>query len=211
MTMLFTPDWTYGSVLDMSAKPHQPGRWLGGADGRLRFDHEQGSTLLGGTMLLCGYYNADTISWTAYDMAENGEPSSVVVPLDYVLGYEPQETGYYPLLATMKGSKTIAVPVGTTPLDIPAGTLSVPENLRSTDITATSITMAWDYVLDASIYVVRKRVDEGAWTNESGSATWKEFINLIPETLYEFQVRAMNDYGESAWSDSVFISTATPD
>ena len=204
--MLFTPDWTNGSVLDLTAKPLLPGRWLGGTDGRLRFDHETGYTLCG-TMLLCGYYNADTGAWTAYDFDGNGTPTSKAVPVDTVIGLAPQDTGYYPLLATMKGNKTFAVLIGNTPLVISSGTLAVPENLHDLDITAYSITMGWDYTDDAQIYIIRYRTDEGAWTNKSSSALWTEISSLTPDTMYEFQLCAKNDYGESEWSSSVYAAT----
>ena len=111
--------------------------------------------------------------------------------------------------------RVIALGNGTVYIDSPPSNvrnavtpLSKPENFRSTDKTTNSVTLAWNSVPGATSYQIRYRTDHGTWgvpnTYNSSPAT---VPGLAANTLYVFQVRAMNTNTESEWSDEVRVTT----
>jgi hypothetical protein len=86
---------------------------------------------------------------------------------------------------------------------------SVPTGLAATGGLSAHVPLTWNSATDATVYQVRHRVNgAGAWTQSSWQAgTSLDMTSLTNGTSYEFQVKARNSVGESAWSSSV---TATP-
>ena len=85
-----------------------------------------------------------------------------------------------------------------------------PAGLRSTGTTAHSVTLEWDSVSIATGYQIRyqqfdeyRQSDEAEWTQSvtiTISGTSATINGLCANTSYEFQVRARNAGGISAWS-----------
>ena len=113
------------------------------------------------------------------------------------------------------GSYTIA---GILPAAVSAGLLP-PEQLRNSNKTTSSVTLAWNGVSGATGYQVQWRKSGAtAWTNISAANTSVTISGLADDTMYEFQVRAINADSESGWSlllsvktDKVVVPPATPE
>jgi len=86
-----------------------------------------------------------------------------------------------------------------------------PTGLKCTDQTNDSVTLAWDAATGMTGYDIRYRLSIGMWKTVSVTETWKTVSGLATPRLtagmrYEFQVRAVNEHGESAWSESLFVT-----
>ena len=83
--------------------------------GHVLLSLQQGVTALaqksGTVMLLCGVYDDQTETWKAYKYDENGEPTSIVIPLHRVLGTGGKPATTTPLIATTINGKVIAIPM----------------------------------------------------------------------------------------------------
>ncbi|MEE4196164.1 MAG: GEVED domain-containing protein [Bacteroidales bacterium] len=75
-----------------------------------------------------------------------------------------------------------------------------PTGLSTTNITDESATLTWNAATGASSYDVQLRVQGGSWATYNVSGTSYNATNLSAETTYEWQVRAKNSYGTSAYS-----------
>ena len=91
-----------------------------------------------------------------------------------------------------------------------------PINLRSTDKTHYSLTLAWDTTGDtksnASGYTIQYRKVGGTlldWKVTGGETTQTTIPNLAADTQYEIQICALNSGGNSDWSKSIYITTET--
>lgn len=89
----------------------------------------------------------------------------------------------------------------------PTGTpLSIPSNLASSDVTATSAVLSWDAVENASSYKVKIGSNEYDANTNSYSAT-----GLEAETEYKWSVKALagisNSYGDSDYSSESSFNT----
>jgi len=85
---------------------------------------------------------------------------------------------------------------------------AIPIDLRSIDKTTDSVTLEWDAVDNATSYEIqyRKSGDEG-WTNVPVEGTSTTISSLAANTVYEFQVLAVNTDGKSDWSKSISVTT----
>ncbi|MFA9370816.1 MAG: fibronectin type III domain-containing protein [Labilibaculum antarcticum] len=84
----------------------------------------------------------------------------------------------------------------------------VPTNLIATNITYNSITISWDAVADATDYDLNVRPNgTTTWTSVNLSTTTYNYTGLDAETAYEFQVRANNAIGSSAYSNTATATT----
>jgi hypothetical protein len=88
---------------------------------------------------------------------------------------------------------------------------SVPTWLVTSNITQTSATFSWDAVSGAQSYSVQTRIPNGTWYNVPGSPVSGTNITVtwfLPNTTYQWRVRANCSYGESSyWSSPVTFTT----
>jgi len=82
-----------------------------------------------------------------------------------------------------------------------------PENLVTSNISYNSFTISWDAITDADDYDLNVRPAEGTWTVVNLSSTTYNYTGLDAETSYEFQVRANNSIGSSAYSNTATATT----
>src|SRR6056297_2685878 len=75
-----------------------------------------------------------------------------------------------------------------------------PTGLTTTNITDESATLKWNAATGASSYELQLRVQGGSWSTYDVSGTSYNATNLSAVTSYEWQVRATNPYGTSAYS-----------
>jgi subtilisin family serine protease len=87
--------------------------------------------------------------------------------------------------------------------DIP----SVPQGLTATNITHNSFTLNWNSVNGASSYDVQIRLKEGNWESFNLAENSYSYTEAIPETIYEFRVRANNEVGSSAYTSIQSVTT----
>ena len=86
---------------------------------------------------------------------------------------------------------------------------ATPANLRSTEQTPSTVSLAWDAVTGATSYQIQYRTGNGNWStaNITMNGTTAIISGLTAGTAYEFQVRATNNSGSSPWSTSVSATT----
>ncbi len=84
---------------------------------------------------------------------------------------------------------------------------STPTGLATTNITDVSATLSWNAATGASSYDVQLRPQGGTWSTYNVSGTSYNATNLTEQTAYEWQVRAKNSYGTSAYSSVVSFTT----
>src|SRR6056297_3549945 len=75
-----------------------------------------------------------------------------------------------------------------------------PTGLTTTNITDESAKLNWNAATGASSYELQLRVQGGSWSTYNVSGTSYNATNLSAVTSYEWQVRATNPYGTSAYS-----------
>ncbi|MDH3650922.1 MAG: fibronectin type III domain-containing protein, partial [Saprospiraceae bacterium] len=85
----------------------------------------------------------------------------------------------------------------------------VPGNLNATMVTATSAKHNWDPVIGALEYTMQRRIaGTSTWTFQiTTSQTSVTTFGLVPNTMYEFQVRTHCTIGDSDFSASAFYTT----
>ena len=124
--------------------------------------------------------------------------------------YESNAVGDYTLTITMTGTTV-------NPTDPPA----TPTGLISTSKTANTVVLEWNTVSNATDYEIEfeyRKSNVTHWTtitasecffnvSADGSKTVLMVDDLVAGTTYRFQVRAVNNDGESAWSASVAVTT----
>lgn len=86
-----------------------------------------------------------------------------------------------------------------TPLDLP----DAPGNLRTTRVTSSSVSLAWNAVIGASSYIVYRDEEE---VREVTGTTLTD-VNLEKGTEYTYTVTAVNEDGESADSSPLTVTT----
>lgn len=82
-----------------------------------------------------------------------------------------------------------------------------PSGLTVDQITATSALLAWQMATGAQSYEIRIRPVGGNWTLIETEQTNWQVEELTPETTYQWQVRASNTTGQSAYSTSSSFTT----
>ncbi|MEL6941534.1 MAG: fibronectin type III domain-containing protein, partial [Bacteroidota bacterium] len=88
-------------------------------------------------------------------------------------------------------------------------TCETPTNLRTTNIRSTRATLEWDGVSGAVSYTFEIRaVGEPNWVERTVTRTFQRVQPLIPNTLYEWRVRANCD-GESSPYSAIINFTST--
>jgi chitodextrinase len=90
--------------------------------------------------------------------------------------------------------------------------LATPANFRSTAQTTSSLILAWNAVSGANSYEIQYRQSGLSWSSPITDITGptREFPDLLPNTMYEFQIRAVNTSGNnSLWTPTPPLSVAT--
>ena len=111
-------------------------------------------------------------------------------------------------------SVTDQVRVSVTEVPQPGSPPDAPQNLQATS-TNTDITLTWNPANDDSItgYKILSRTpytqtELSVLVDDTGSADTSYLVrNLDPDTVYVFRVIAINEHGESGWSNFVRLST----
>lgn len=89
--------------------------------------------------------------------------------------------------------------------------ISSPTGLKASSITATasSITLKWSPVDNASYYNVQYSEDKVSWTSvgQAISRTYVEITDLSACTTYYFRVKAISSSSSSGWSSSTSAKT----
>ena len=106
-------------------------------------------------------------------------------------------TGYN--YGTYQATKTVGGGTVTVP--------STPTGLTSNSITSNSATLSWNATSGATSYDVQIRVQNGSWATYSTSSTSYNAASLQASTNYEWQVRAKNSAGNSAYSSVASFTT----
>ena len=98
--------------------------------------------------------------------------------------------------------------------DIVTPTIPTAPVILSSTKTTDSILLTWNPITDATSYEIQWMkpgdLEFVLWTGAI-SGTTANFTELTADTLYQFQVRAVNAVGESEWSDTHFVTTAKED
>ena len=89
-----------------------------------------------------------------------------------------------------------------------SGRPTVPTGLFATaSTTNSSVSIAWNAVTGATSYQYRRRIGTGSWSQgDTGTTRAYHYTGTTVGTRYEFQVRATNAVGPSAWSSSVYAT-----
>ncbi len=133
------------------------------------------------------------LSFTASSRTVSGEPSAIgTSTVTYIVTDS----------ASASDRKTFTITVTTSPVPSAPGRPSV------TGTTQTSVSLSWGAVTGATHYDARYRNRDaggadvpGTWSQTDNiQGTTQTFSGLTPGTRYEFEVRAGNAAGSSAWS-----------
>lgn len=90
------------------------------------------------------------------------------------------------------------------------GGCPAPTGLQTTGVTPTTVTLSWGSVFGSNTYTLRWRVQNtGSWQVAIASTTSYTVGNLMPATVYEFQVQANCVRSVSIFSASLVITTAS--
>ncbi len=160
-----------------------------------------------------------------YALADGADASSFAIASDTgqlrtnaALNHETRST--YSVTVTASddhdGTATIAVTVSVT--DVGDEAPDAPDKPTVTTASSTSVDVSWTAPSNAGPpiedYDARYREKDAAtWedANFNGTDTWTTLSLLTEDTEYEVQIRARNDEGTGAWSDSGTGRTASPD
>ena len=86
-----------------------------------------------------------------------------------------------------------------------------PSSLAASPISQSGALLTWvDNATDETGVEIARSLDGVAWvTITTTAANAEEFINngLLPATSYEYRIRAVNEYGFSAWIGDVVVTT----
>ncbi len=84
---------------------------------------------------------------------------------------------------------------------------ATPTGLTASDITTSSATLSWNASADATSYDVQFRQQGGSWNSSNVSGTSANATDLDAGSVYEWQVRANNANGSSAYSSIATFTT----
>lgn len=107
---------------------------------------------------------------------------------------------------------TLGLPLSDHVVDVapPADVPAAPTGVTAATVANASITLNWADQDDADIYRVYVREPGGEWRlGTTSTAGVGRVAGLAEETAYEFAVTAVNGKGESAYSDTLAVATAT--
>lgn len=163
-------------------------------------------------------YNSMTISWDAVENADQYELNvrpkggawTVIEQTATSYNYTElsAETIYeFRVLAKNDiGASAYTSIVEATTLQTPPAP-ETPANLLASAITYNSMTISWDASANADDYDLQVRATGESWTTINQTATSYNYTELTGATTYEFQVRANNNFGSSAYSAIVSAET----
>ena len=104
------------------------------------------------------------------------------------------------------GSSSYTAIANATTLEAPSAPVT-PINLAASAIAYNSMTISWDATADTDDYDLQVRPNGGSWTTINQVGTTYNYTGLTGNTTYEFQVRANNAFGSSAYSGIVSATT----
>lgn len=89
---------------------------------------------------------------------------------------------------------------------------TVPGNLRATNVTSCSVSLAWDDSSFETSYELQRSEDSGlTWsqiaTPNQGETTYTDSA-LTGSTAFQYRIRSINSNGSSAWSNTVSATTS---
>ncbi|MEL0281027.1 MAG: fibronectin type III domain-containing protein, partial [Actinomycetota bacterium] len=148
-------------------------------------------------------YKLDTQGWEDAITATSLTTSASITGLDAGSGY-----AFRVRAVNGVGAGTYSTDASATPADIPA----TPANLTVDSFGDSEVALSWDAANDNGSAITRYeyRLDDGngfGTAISAGTSTTATVTGLTNGTAYDFQIRAVNAIGDSAWSDSI---TETP-
>lgn len=107
---------------------------------------------------------------------------------------------------------TAWVQLGNGPLPVDSTPPTTPGNLRTTAVTTTSVSLAWNAATDAGSGVAGYDVAQGAAGAflPNGPGLVKQITGLTPGTAYTFRVRAVDAAGNTSAIATLQVSTTSP-
>jgi subtilisin family serine protease len=84
---------------------------------------------------------------------------------------------------------------------------ATPTGLVASNVKATSFDLQWDETTGAASFDVQIREDGGTWSTFSASTNKYSYTSATAETTYQFQVRAVNSAGTSAYTPTGNVTT----
>jgi endoglucanase len=106
------------------------------------------------------------------------------------------------------GASAWSAPVSATTQAACAAAPGIPANLRTTSVSASSVTLAWDAVLAAPNCSVQYRVYRNGVPGAATAATTQTASGLSPATAYSFSVEAFNQFGASSPGAPLVVTTS---
>ena len=153
--------------------------------------------------------NSAVLSWDAVDGATeyilvfNGETSMLTTNVHLAKNLTADTTYPWSVQAAA-GDKKSDVATSEFKTDPEPEPLVNPTNLQATNVTATTATLSWDAVQDATSYEVKVN---GGNANTVSSGTSFEATGLTPNANQTWSVRALADRRTSAWVDGAGFKT----
>ncbi|THV43214.1 cellulose binding domain-containing protein [Glycomyces buryatensis] len=111
-----------------------------------------------------------------------------------------------------EGTQALDEPLASHVVDVapPGSVPAKPTGLTAPTISNASVTLNWDAAEDADIYRVYVRESGGDWRLGATSTVGVASVgNLSEATDYEFRIAGVNGKGESDYSDTLSVTTAT--
>lgn len=190
------PTTTPGAPLNFTATP-------GDAQASLSWDPPASD---GGAALTGYQYRYQAVggtwsSWTATTPALSRTATVTGLANETAHNFEVQAVNSNGAGATAAASAT--------PMSTPPG---IPTSLEATSQGPTEITLSWTAAAGAASYQLQRRTNGGNWGSpmDVGSGTTYTDTGLNPSTTYDYEVRAVNPAGESAWSAVYTVPTTAP-
>ncbi len=155
---------------------------------------------------------AAVISATKYNLQYKTSTASTwttvsnITPTTYNLTGLTANTLYYFKVQSVctSGTSAYATQAQFTTL-VPCG---VPTNLTSFQISSTSASVQWDVVANATSYDLQYKTSAAtAWITVSTTDPFYQLYSLLPNTVYNFKVRAICPFGTSAYSTASDFKT----
>ena len=126
---------------------------------------------------------------------------------DYVLQIQSLDTNLQTVTQQKIKFKTSVAPVALISLAVDSQAPTTPANLRATSIGGSHVTLFWTPSID-DVSLSNYEIFDGNTLLASADTTQIQLTSLIPETVYQFQVRAVDTAGNaSAFSNAITIST----
>jgi glucose/arabinose dehydrogenase len=156
------------------------------------------------------------VSWnaapgaTGYDLERDGSVVADVTSPHAHTGLAAGSTHTYRVRAkNAVGMSAFSAPVSATTQTASCNAApSAPGNLRSTGVTSSSVSLAWDASPPVPNCSVQYQVRQGGTQVGQTSSTTHTVMGLSPSTTYSFTVVAVNQFGSSSPSNTLSVTTS---